>query len=40
MGRTCPVMLNQRAESELAVFVEGLYVMEMLKSAAHLTELF
>lgn len=32
--------LNQRAESELAVFVEGLCVMEMLKSAAHLTELF
>lgn len=40
VGRTCPVTLNQRAESELAVFVEGLYEMEMLKSAAHLTELF
>lgn len=30
VGRTPPVMLNQRAESELALFVEGLYVMEML----------
>lgn len=39
IGRTS-VMLNQRAESELAFFVEGLYVMEMLKSAAHLIELF
>lgn len=31
-------MLNQRAESELALFV--LYVMEMLKSKVHLIELF
>lgn len=34
------MMLNQGAQSELASFVEGLYVMEALKSAAHLIELF
>lgn len=38
VGRTSPLMLNQRAESELALFV--LYVMEMLKSTVHLIELF
>ena len=40
VGRMSPVMLNQRAASELALFVEGLYVMEMLKNAAHQIELF
>lgn len=34
VGTASPVMLNQRAESELALFV--LYVMEMLKSTVHL----
>lgn len=34
------MMLNQRGESEPALFGEGLHVMEMLKSAAHLIELF
>lgn len=40
VGRTSPVMLNKRAESELALVVEGLYVMEMLKCVAYLIELF
>lgn len=40
VGRTSPVMLKQRAESELTLVVEGLYVMEMLQSAAHLIEVF